>query len=217
MGEAPPDYELSTFSYQHTILAVAAVVEADQDAVPVTLYRWYPPAISASTSVVLPLAMLLTISGFAPLGTFFVPDNLDISSALSQLLTAAPPPTQHLDGQLLASLMAQLCIVPGRGGGTFRQFFSFPVFSNRPDLYFSDDGLLPAWKWVKPDGEYRKKGFWEAELREALQDGERTGGRGLMVLMGGVSEQTLQIIASPELGWKFSSLDRAERISGRGG
>jgi len=172
--------------------------------------------------VVLPLAMLLTISGCAPLGTFFVPDNLDISSALSQLLTAAPPPSQHLEGQLLASLMAQLGIVPGRGGGgggggTFRQFFSFPVFSNRPDLYSSDDGLLPAWKWVKPDGEYRKKGFWEAELREALQDGERTGGRGLMILMGGVSEQTLQIIASPELGWKFSSLDRAERISGRGG
>lgn len=137
MGEAPPDYELSNFSYQHTILAVAAVVEADQDAVPVTLYRWYPPAISASTSVVLPLAMLLAISGFAPLGTFFVPDDLDISSALSQLLTAAPPPSQHLEGQLLASLMAQLCIVPGRGGGTFRQFFSFPVFSNRPDLYFS--------------------------------------------------------------------------------
>ncbi|KAK0724275.1 hypothetical protein B0H67DRAFT_448491, partial [Lasiosphaeris hirsuta] len=88
---------------------------------------------------------------------FFVPDDLDISSALSQLLAAVPPPpNQHLDGQLLAYLIAQLDIAPGRGGA-FRQFFSFPIFSNGLDLAFGDR-LLPAWKWVKPGGDYRKKG-----------------------------------------------------------
>lgn len=87
--------------------------------------------------------------------------------------------------------------------GTFVQFFSFPVFSNSPNEV-STDGLLPMWKWVKPNSIYSKRGFWEAELHEALEHGEWNAGKDLILLTRGVSEQTLQTIGD----CKITSLER---------
>ena len=89
--------------------------------------------------------------------------------------------------------------------GNFLQFVSFPVFGNSPNEILRD-GLLPAWKWVKPDRIYRKTGFWEAELHNALEDGKWNGGKDLILLMRAVSEQTLQIITAG--GRKITSFER---------
>jgi hypothetical protein len=168
--------------------------------------------------VVVSAAALSAIKGFKVLGSVIMPDDEDISRTLSELAAAAllhqagVDPVQQLLGDVIAPLAFS-----ARKGTCRRQFFFFPVLSNTPDLVFSDDSLRPAWKWVKPGSPYRKKGFWEAELRDALEDGEWTSGRDLVVLVGGVSEETLRTIASSELGWKFTTLEGAERVSRNGG
>ena len=165
--------------------------------------------------MILPPSALSTIKGFTSFGTFFVPENLDIPETFPEFVTADSPSDQDPEPWSIARLIAQLDVTPDRAR-RFLQFFSFPVFGNSPDLAFSDM-LLPVWKWVKPDGAYRKNGFWEAELSGALEDGRWNGGNDLVVLMGGVPEQTKRTIASSELGWKFTSLHRAELISSKGG
>lgn len=64
---------------------------------------------------------------------------------------------------------------------------------------------------------YRKAGFWEADLHKAVEDGEWNSGKNLTILMAGVSEKTRQTIASSEMGWRFSSLERAKVVSEIGG
>ncbi len=55
---------------------------------------------------------------------------------------------------------------------------------------------MPIWKWVKLDRCVPQRGFWEAELQHALEDGEWNGGKDLVLLTRGVSEQTLQEITA---------------------
>ncbi|KAK4039392.1 hypothetical protein C8A01DRAFT_16594, partial [Parachaetomium inaequale] len=199
-------------SYQHTILATTAEEPDQERPVRVTLYHWCPPTVPAIATVVVSTGALSAIKGFTTLGSVFLPD--DLPAAAAPLDQARDPGPGH---QLLADLVTHLAFLPGRGGTCRQFFFSFPVLSNTPDLAFSDSNLRPAWKWVKPDSNYRKKGFWEAELRDALEKGERMSGKDLVILVGGVSEETLRTIASSELGWQFSGLEQAELISRRGG
>jgi hypothetical protein len=131
------------------------------------------------------------VTGFTYLGTFFLGDELDISGTLSQLLTTRAG-NRELTPQLLTNLMAEL-VIPGQGSSM--RFFSFPVLSVNSNHVFGDS-LLPVWKWVKPDSIYCKTGFWEADLSKALDDGEWNGGKDLVLLTGGVTEETLQIIVA---------------------
>ena len=39
---------------------------------------------------------------------------------------------------------------------------------------------------------YQKKGLWEADINKALDHGEWTGGKELVLLTAGVAEETLQ-------------------------
>jgi len=80
-------------------------------------------------------------------------------------------------------------VIPEQAERHLVHFFYFPVFGNSLDHILSD-GAFPAWKWVKPHGTYRKMGFWETELHEALEDGEWNGGKDLVLLLMEVSEQT---------------------------
>jgi hypothetical protein len=209
--ELPPGYDLSTCTYRHDILA-SAVDPGHDRPVPVRLYHWRPPTVCPLTTVFLSPAALSTIKGFTSLGTFFLADDLlHTPNTLSDLLAAAlaahpssspaPTPTLH---QVLTDVIAQLAM-PDEGGGTFVRFFSFPVFTPSPDQLLGDDDLRPVWKWAKPDSRYdRKAGFWEAELGDALEDGEWSGGRGLMVLVRGVSEEMRRVIARGDR--RFGSL-----------
>jgi hypothetical protein len=202
--EFPPDYDLSTCTHRHEILATA--VEADDDLpVNVRLYHWRPPTVSVITTIFLSPAALSTTKGFTFLGTFFLADDLlDTPNTLSDLLAvAAAPPSSSSDPaptlqQVLRDVVAQLT-VPDEEGGTFVQFFSFPVYTPNPDQLLGDDAtpLSPVWKWVKPDSVYdRKAGLWEAELGDALEHGEWTAGRELTVLVRGVSEETRRAVAA---------------------
>ncbi|KAK4236583.1 hypothetical protein C8A03DRAFT_45452 [Achaetomium macrosporum] len=194
-------YDLATCSHRHEILATA--VEADQGCpVPVTLYHWSPPTVRAKITLVMSPDVLSAIKGFSSLGTFFLPGHFDISKTLSELLEAAPTlPSQEPTPQLFTDLISQLAM-PDQG--SLLRFFSFPVFSNSRTEIFSD-GLLPVWKWVKLDSIYRKRGFWEAGLNKAIEDGEWNGGKNLVLLVRGVSEQTRQTIVAGER--KYTSFE----------
>ncbi|KAB5580533.1 hypothetical protein GE09DRAFT_442788 [Coniochaeta sp. 2T2.1] len=139
-------------------------------------------------------ALLRNINGFASLGTFFLSEYMDISTTLSGLLTTEQPggppgPGQRATTELLTDLISRLPVPESDNKGTFIRFFSFPVSSNSPDdIVITGDGLVPVSRWVKPDGTYRKAGFWEAKLDEALEDGEWNGGKNLLLLVGGVAE-----------------------------
>lgn len=204
------NHDLTTCCHRHQILASAT--EADPgSAVPVTLYHWCHPTACAKMTAALPPDALHAIKGFASLGTFFLPGDFDISKTPPELLTAtatatAPAPSPEPTAQLLADLIAQLA-VPEQGD--FVRFFSFSVFSDSSTEIFGD-GLRPVFKWAKPDGVYRKSGFWEAELLTAVEDGEWTGGKDLILLVNGVSEDTLQIIRAGE--WKFTRLERVQSM-----
>ncbi|KAL2176344.1 uncharacterized protein P884DRAFT_260883 [Thermothelomyces heterothallicus CBS 202.75] len=190
LGSLARDPDLETCSHRHDILAIAA--EADEALpVPMTLYHWCPPTVHATTTVVLSPRLLSMVKGFTFLGTFFLGDELDMSEMLTRLLTERggnPEPTSYV----LTGLIAELA-TPGQG--TFMHFFSFPVFSNNPSHLFGD-GLFPVWKWVKPESIYRKTGFWEADLATVLDHGEWNAGKDLVLLSGGVAEETLGIIVA---------------------
>ena len=85
-------------------------------------------------------------------------------------------------------------------------------FSNSSGPVFGDS-LLPVWKWIKPDATYGKNDFWEAELREALEDREGIGGQELIVLdRWGAGTNVMNHRISPKSVGKFSNLDWAELV-----
>jgi hypothetical protein len=216
--EPPPDYELSTFSHRHTILAIAPV-EADRaSSVLFELHHWHLPTVRTLTSARLPPSILSGLKDSASLGTFPIPVDVDIPEVFSGLLKSTSSLTDRdvkLSPQTLANLVRELN--DGSGSDeTQMQFFTFPILSNAPDPVLSPT-LVPVWKWIKPDSTYRRAGFWEGDLHKTLEDGEWNGGKNLTILISGVSERTRQTIACSEMGWKFSSLERAEVVSERGG
>jgi hypothetical protein len=141
------------------------------------------------------------VKGFTPLGTFFLGDYFDLSGTFTELLTERggnPEPTP----QVVADLMAEI-VEPTQGA--FMQFFSFPVFSNEPSRVLAD-GRFPVWKWVKPQSIYRTNSLWEADLSQVLDQGEWNGGKDLMILVVGVTEEILEIIGTGVR--KFTTLGR---------
>ncbi|KAK3292177.1 uncharacterized protein B0H64DRAFT_419530 [Chaetomium fimeti] len=172
-----PDPDLETCSHRHDILAVG--VEADADfPVPMTLYRWCPPAVRTITRVVLSPRLLSMVGGFTPLGG------------------GNPEPTP----QIVADLMAEM-VEPKQGA--FMRFFSFPVLSNEPSRILAD-GFFPVWKWVKPESIYRRGGLWEPDLSSVLGHGEWDAGKGLVILAVGVKEEAWQFIVAGDR--KFPTL-----------
>ncbi|KAB5551014.1 hypothetical protein GE09DRAFT_1124539 [Coniochaeta sp. 2T2.1] len=202
LGQLPPDHDLDLCANRHDILAIA--VEADEElSIPVTLYYWCPPTVCILTTVIISPRLLSAVKGFISLGRFFLQDGLDISSTLSELL-AERTGDLELTPQLLAELMTELITPGGQGTTTPMQLFSFPVFSADTCHAPIRDGLVPVWKWAKPDSVYRvKRGFWEADLSKALDHGEWNGGRNLRLLTGEVTEEALRIAVSGD--WKFAS------------
>jgi hypothetical protein len=183
----------------------------------VRLYIWSPPTVREIDGLRLTTELLSTIKGFTSLGAFNIPYDRDLAFAdtLSGFLAAST--NQKLETETLSSFMAQINnAYPGRAGRT-EQFFSFPMLSSHSIHPLGDEALLPVWKWVKPQSVYRKSGFWEKDLYAALKDGDGNAGKELTVLMGAVSEQAFYTIASSEMGWKFSSLERAELVARQGG
>ncbi len=178
-----------------------AVEAGEEHHVTMMLYHWCPPDIHITAIPTLSRQLLSTVKEFTPLGTFFVGNDVDMSKTLSKLLTERGG-TPELTAQVLADLMAELA-VPVEG--TFFQFFSFPVLSNNPSRVFVD-GLYPVWKWVKPESVYRKMGVWKADIGNALEHGDWNGGKELVLLVAGVTEETLQTVVRGKR--NFTSLQR---------
>ena len=150
-------------------------------------------------------AVLATIKGYTSLGTLFLPKHFDLPEALSKILaeTSHPKPT----AQLLIEVTARL-EMPSEG--SLFNFFSFPVLSSYSDEILHD-GLVPVWRWVKPNSPYRKAGFWEVGLQQALEDGEWNGGKKLSLLIREVLEPTLRaFIATRSKTTSFSSFQKLE-------
>ena len=194
------DSDLEACSHRHDILALA-VEAGEEHHVPMTLYHWSPPAIHITAIPTLSRHLLSLVKGFTPLGTFFVGNGVDMSETLSRLLTERGG-NPELTAQTLTDLIAELD-VPTEG--TLFEFFSFSVLSNNPSRVF-DDGLFPVWKWVKPESVYQKMGGWEADVAQALDHGEWNGGKELVLLAAGVTEETLQTIMDRKR--KFTCLER---------
>ncbi|EAQ90599.1 hypothetical protein CHGG_02534 [Chaetomium globosum CBS 148.51] len=197
--EFPPGYDLVTCAYRHEVLAM--VPQADEaDVVPVALCHWDPPTVShVEVMAELPPRLFSVIKDSKSLGTFCFPDYLDVAATLSDLLAALQKGSESAAGseptsQLLASLMGGLEV---SGEGSFLQFFSFPLYSESPRQILGH-GLSPIWKWAKPESIYRKEGPWETSLHQALDDGEWNGGRNLLLLTRGVSEETLKAMESKD-------------------
>ncbi|KAK4442723.1 hypothetical protein QBC34DRAFT_443920 [Podospora aff. communis PSN243] len=216
-GEPPPDYELSVYTHRHTMLATVPI-DIDPDVRgQVKIYLWSPPNVQEIYASSLSAKLLTTIDGLTSLGAFNIPNDREtgFQDKLSSLLAAST--NQQLESETLSDFMGQINdALPGRDG-RIEQFFSFPVFSDLPDNPLGDGTLCPVWKWSKPDGVYRKSGFWEHELSRTLEDGSWTGGKGVAIMLGLVSEQAFYTIALSELGWKFTRLERAEEVASRGG
>lgn len=177
----------------------------ETDPLPVALCHWHPPTVS---HVEMPPAevaprLFSVIKDAQPLGTFCLPDDVDVAAALSDRLAALPEDDLGVGGdddddgraleleltpQRLAGLMGGL-EVPEGGAGL--RFFAFPVFSDSEQEVVGK-GLCPVWKWAKPESIYRKVGSWETSLHGVLDDGEWNGGRNLLLLTKGVSEETLK-------------------------
>lgn len=177
------------------------VPQADEaDVVPVALCHWDPPTVShVEVMAELPPRLFSVIKDSKSLGTFCFPDYLDVAATLSDLLAALQKGSESAAGseptsQLLASLMGGLEV---SGEGSFLQFFSFPLYSESPRQILGH-GLSPIWKWAKPESIYRKEGPWETSLHQALDDGEWNGGRNLLLLTRGVSEETLKAMESKD-------------------
>ena len=169
----------------------------EAEAVPVALCRWHPPTVShvEMATAEVPPRLFSVIKDAQPLGTFYLPDYLDVAATLSELLAARPEELRLaadglvLTSKRLASLMGGL-EVP-EVGGAWLQFFSFPLHSDSPQQVLGK-GLCPIWKWAKPGSIYRTAGSWETSLHGALDDGEWNGGRNLLLLTRGVSEERLK-------------------------
>lgn len=218
-AEPPPDYEMSTFTHHHAILATAPVEANQSSSVLVELHYWHPPTVRKLGNARLPPNTLSGLTDSVSLGTIPVPVDVDISNVLSGLLKTSSSLTDrnaNLNPQTLANLVRELNAGSESEDSAQRQFFAFPILANVPDLVLNPN-LFPVWKWVKPDSMYRKAGFWEGDLHKALEDGEWNGGKNLTILMAAVSEKTQQTIASSEMGWRLSSLERTEVVSERGG
>ncbi|KAB5536370.1 hypothetical protein GE09DRAFT_325521 [Coniochaeta sp. 2T2.1] len=207
---------MSTWVTTTLFAMLATAVEADQgDTVLMTLYHRRPPKVSEKTAVMLSPALLRNIKGFVSLSTFFLSEDMDISTTFSDLLTTEqsgdpPGPGQRATAELPTDRISRLPLPESDNKGTFVRFFSFPVSSNSPDdIVITGDGLVPVWRWVKPDSTYRKAGFWEAKLDEALEDGEWNGGKNLLVLVRGVAEAALRSMTAQGI----RVIDLEERFS----
>jgi hypothetical protein len=72
--------------------------------------------------------------------------------------------------------------------GTAVQVFALPVFGKSHDALVTG-GPHIVWQWIKPSSPYRKRGWWELTLEEVLTDGEWSAGKGIQLLVGGVSDE----------------------------
>jgi hypothetical protein len=68
--------------------------------------------------------------------------------------------------------------------------FSVRVLGGDPVTLITN-GSFPAWKWTKPDSGYllKKQGLWKPDLEDIILNGEECVGRGLHLLMQGVSAE----------------------------
>jgi hypothetical protein len=199
------------------MIATAVEVDDESDFGLMTIYHWHPPKVSAKATVMLSPALLRNINGFASLGTFFLSEDVDTPTMLSDLLATQqlgdPGQCQRPTTELLTTLISRLP-VPDPDEGRMVHFVSFHVLNDNPhDVAITGDGLVPVWKWVKPDGTYRKAGFWEAHLAEALEDGEWNAGKNLHLLVRGVAEAALRRVTNE--GVKVTNFDSfsSERLS----
>lgn len=135
--QPPPDYELSIFSYRHTILATGPVETNWSDSVLFELHHWHPPMARKLTSARLPLSTLSGLKDSVSLGTFSVPVDVDHPRVLSGLLESSSSNT-HRDlnpnsPQTLSDLVREL----NEGSESEemqRQFSPFPSSATLPIL-----------------------------------------------------------------------------------
>jgi hypothetical protein len=68
--------------------------------------------------------------------------------------------------------------------------FAILVLSNTQEALFTGGPAL-AWKWAKPNAPHwqRKCGFWKPDLEEVIEDAEWSVGKGVRLLLQGVTEE----------------------------
>lgn len=123
------------------------------------------------------------------MGTFMLPTSKGpsgIHQYLTSLITESS--TFASEEEVISHIMAQLpSALQDRGLSV--QLFSFPVLSDSPDALLTGSPI-PVWKWAKPKSFYgRKTGFWEVDLSRAVEDGEWSAGKQLLILVKGVSQE----------------------------
>ncbi|OAA56327.1 hypothetical protein SPI_07938 [Niveomyces insectorum RCEF 264] len=196
--------DLKTYTHQHEIVAYVPVAEAAQlpsQPMTVTLLDWRhanpsQPMATVTLPLIEPSSALTVVRGFSDLGTIDVPLGADGSAMAAAFLTARQkyiPTDEREDGIPLRELVRQLSATVTDDRRPV-QLWTFSVYSEGVEDVFGN-GRVPVWKWVKPTGSYGPlRGFWETDLAKALEDGAWRGGKELMLLVAGVSEERRQAL-----------------------
>ncbi|KAE8133344.1 hypothetical protein BDV38DRAFT_274426 [Aspergillus pseudotamarii] len=197
----PEDPDLKTHIHPHTLLI--SITRKDAQILPTVLHYWnHDSAIAIVTK--LTEAQLHYIRGFEEVGTFPPPiEGVCDSLALHRYFVSLVEGKGNREA--VDDAISQLRGGGGGGGGggsdttscRNRGKVDFRIFVITVFGVESEDllrgGLAPVWKWAKPESVYYPRtGFWEAEVESVLADAEWMAGRGLQLLVQGVSEERKQ-------------------------
>ncbi|KAE8322068.1 hypothetical protein BDV39DRAFT_210094 [Aspergillus sergii] len=188
----PEDPDLETHIHPYTLLV--SITRKDAQILPTVLHYWnHDSSIGILTK--LTEAQLDHIRGFEEVGTFPPPvegvfDSLALHRYFASLVEekgnreAVDEPISRLRGggdiTLSRDCEVEFCV------------FVITVFGVESEGLLTG-GLVPVWKLAKPESVYYPRtGFWEAEAEPVLADAEWMAGRGLQLLVQGVSEETKQ-------------------------
>ncbi|RAQ53905.1 hypothetical protein AFGD_007711 [Aspergillus flavus] len=188
----PEDPDLETHIHPHTLLV--SITRKDAQILPTVLHYWnHDSSIAILTK--LTAAQLDHIRGFKEVGTFPPPaegvcDSLALHRCFASLVEGKG--NREAVDEVISQLRGSGDITSSKDCEVEFCVFVITVFGVKSEGLLTG-GLAPVWKWAKPESVYYPRtGFWEAEVESVLADAEWMAGRGLQLLMQGVSEETKQ-------------------------
>ncbi|ETS86266.1 hypothetical protein PFICI_00094 [Pestalotiopsis fici W106-1] len=191
-----PDSDVSTHTHVHTFIA-SVVIGSPSTA------RIHHHDLAESINVDDGARLLRLVEGVEEVGRLDLPatGGEEAHDMISQLAS-------NMNNGVKTAADIRVAVLNMPGTRTFPnactvEVFTIPVFGASPDALL-EDRLTPIWKWSKSNSVYfPKSGFWEADLKAALDDGEWNAGRDLRLLLRGATEYEVKMIRESETRFKI--------------